>query len=241
VPTTAAAVTTTATAVTALDNCALGVGGIDPDATERVGDAVRDGCTGRMFHAAHAVAQRMLYQRLKNAGELVAVIFAVGPVVLVVVLEHARPAAHTFRMTVGADGAAVLACLRVDGPSHPRHERWLAYSVWDRAGLGFELHCQHWRTGRLIYVGLLHLSVKISVADVVNVRPRVHEPQHGLLVLLAPNRYLILEQLPSVLVFWAEGRVLGDRGPRAQLQHAASILGLVSWPAARLISHLPRA
>jgi hypothetical protein len=72
--------------------------------------------------------------------------------------------------------------------------------------------------------------------------PLVLEPQHGLLVLLAPNRYSFFEQLPPGLIFWAEGRVRGDRGPRAQqLQHAASILGLVCWAAARLILHLPRA
>jgi hypothetical protein len=69
----------------------------------------------------------------------------------------------------------------------------------------------------------------------------VLEPQHGLLVLLAPNRYSFSEQLPPVLIFWAEGRVREDQGPRAQLQHAASILGLVYWAAARLMSHLPRA
>jgi hypothetical protein len=71
--------------------------------------------------------------------------------------------------------------------------------------------------------------------------PLVHEPQHGSLVLLAPNRYSFFEQLLPVPIFWAEGRVRGDRGPRAQLQHAASILGLVCWAAARLMSHLPRA
>jgi hypothetical protein len=71
--------------------------------------------------------------------------------------------------------------------------------------------------------------------------PLVLEPHHGLLVLLAPNRYYFFEQLPPVLTFWAEGRVRGERGPRAQLQHAASILGLVCWATARLMSHLPRA
>jgi hypothetical protein len=69
--------------------------------------------------------------------------------------------------------------------------------------------------------------------------PLVHEPQHASLVLLAP--ILVFEQLLSVPIFWAEGRVREDRGPRAQLQHAASILGLVCWAAARLMSHLPRA
>jgi hypothetical protein len=57
--------------------------------------------------------------------------------------------------------------------------------------------------------------------------PLVLETQHGSLVLLAPNRYSIFEQLPPVPIFWAEGRVWEGRGPRAQLQHAASILGLV--------------
>jgi hypothetical protein len=70
--------------------------------------------------------------------------------------------------------------------------------------------------------------------------PLVLKPQHGLLVLLAPNRYSF-DQLPPVLIVWAEGRVRGDRGPRAQLQRAASILGLVCWAAARLMSHLPLA
>jgi hypothetical protein len=149
----------------------------------------------------------MLYRGHENAVELVAVILAVRSIVLVVVLEHAGPATRTFRTTVGADGVAVLACLRVVGLSRPMHERRLACSVWDRVELGFEFHCRHWRTGRLIYVGMLHLSVKISVTDVVNVRARVHEPQHGLLVLLALNRYLTLKQLPPALVFWAEGRV----------------------------------
>jgi hypothetical protein len=51
----------------------------------------------------------MLYRRLENAGELVAVVLAVRPIVLVVVLEPAGPAAHTFRPTVGAVGIAVLA------------------------------------------------------------------------------------------------------------------------------------
>jgi hypothetical protein len=51
----------------------------------------------------------MLYRRLEDAREFVAVVLAVGPIVLVVVLEPAEPAAHTFRPTVGADGVAVLA------------------------------------------------------------------------------------------------------------------------------------
>jgi hypothetical protein len=118
---------------------------------------------------------------------------------------------------------------------------WPIYSVWDRLELGFEFHCRYWRAGWLISVGLLHLSVNISVAEVVPFRARVHEPQQGLLVLLALNRYLILEQLPLALIFLAGDHARGDRGPRVQLQHAASILGLVCWAAARLISHLPRA
>jgi hypothetical protein len=69
--------------------------------------------------------------------------------------------------------------------------------------------------------------------------PLVHEPQHTSLVLLAP--IFVFEQLLSVPIFWAESRVREDRGPRAQLQHAASILGLVCWAPARLMSHLPRA
>jgi hypothetical protein len=55
--------------------------------------------------------------------------------------------------------------------------------------------------------------------------PLVHKLQHASLVLLVP--ILIIEQLLSVPSFWAEGRVRGHRGPRAQLQHVASILGLV--------------
>jgi hypothetical protein len=183
----------------------------------------------------------MLYRGLENAVELVAVVLAVRFIVLVVVLEHAGPATRTFRTTVGADGVTVLACLRVVRLSRPRHERRLPCSVWDRVELGFEFHCRHWRTGWLISVGMLHLSVKISVADVVNVRARTHELQHGLLVLLASKRYIILEPLSPALIFWAEDRARGDREPRVQLQHAASILGLVNWAAARLISHLPRA
>jgi hypothetical protein len=71
--------------------------------------------------------------------------------------------------------------------------------------------------------------------------PLVLELQHGSLVLLAPNRYSFFEQVPPVPIFWAEGRVRGDRGSRAQLQQAVSILGLFCWAAARLMSHLPRA
>jgi hypothetical protein len=133
----------------------------------------------------------MLYRGLENAGELVAVVLAVRPIVLVVVLEHAGPATRTYSTTVGADGIAVLACLRVVGLSRPRHERRLAYSVWYWFELGFEFHCRYWRAGWLISVGLLHLSVNISIAEVVPFRARVHEPQQGLLVLLALNRYLI--------------------------------------------------
>jgi hypothetical protein len=51
----------------------------------------------------------MVYRRLETAGEIVAVVLAVRPIVLVVVLEPAGPAAHTSRPTVGADGVAVLA------------------------------------------------------------------------------------------------------------------------------------
>jgi hypothetical protein len=69
--------------------------------------------------------------------------------------------------------------------------------------------------------------------------PLVHELQHASLVLLAP--ILAIEQLLSVVIFWAEGRVREDRRPRAQLQLAASILELACWAAARLTSHLPRA
>jgi hypothetical protein len=69
--------------------------------------------------------------------------------------------------------------------------------------------------------------------------PLVHELQHDSLVLLTPT--LIIEQLLYVPSFWAEGRVRRHRGTRAQFQHVASILGLVCWAAARLISHLPRA
>jgi hypothetical protein len=68
--------------------------------------------------------------------------------------------------------------------------------------------------------------------------PLVHELQHASLVLLA--LILAIKQLLSVPSFWAEGRVREVRGPRAQLQHAVSILGLVCWAAARLRSHLPR-
>jgi hypothetical protein len=54
--------------------------------------------------------------------------------------------------------------------------------------------------------------------------PLAHELQHASLVLLAP--ILAIEQLLSVVIFWAEGRVRADRRPRAQLQLAASIIGL---------------
>jgi hypothetical protein len=53
----------------------------------------------------------MLYQRLEEARKFVGVIFTVGPVVLVVVLEHAGPAAHTFRPTVDADASESLSSL----------------------------------------------------------------------------------------------------------------------------------
>jgi hypothetical protein len=68
----------------------------------------------------------------------------------------------------------------------------------------------------------------------------MHELHHASIDLLAP--ILSMQQLRSVLFFWAEGRVQwAYRGHRAQLQHAASILGLACWAAAQLRLLLPRA
>jgi hypothetical protein len=69
--------------------------------------------------------------------------------------------------------------------------------------------------------------------------PLEHELPHASQKLLAS--ILSMEQLLSILIFWAEGRVRSHRWPRAQLQQAASILGLVCWAAARLGWQLPRA
>jgi hypothetical protein len=69
--------------------------------------------------------------------------------------------------------------------------------------------------------------------------PLVQELQHASPVLLAS--ILEVELLLSVPSFRAEGRVREDRGPWAQLQHAASILGVACWAAARLTLQLPRA
>jgi hypothetical protein len=103
------------------------------------------------------------------------------PVFVVVVLEPAGTAGHTFGPALSADGVVVLARLSSDGlaslacrphvpessgATRPARERRLAYSVWDRVELGFELYCQRWRTGRLLYVVLLQFSVKVGVADV---------------------------------------------------------------------------
>jgi hypothetical protein len=128
----------------------------------------------RSMQRTQSSSECCIYRGLEHAGELVAVVLAMRPIVLVVVLEHAGPATRTYRTTVAADGIAVLACLRVVGLSRPRHERRLAYSVWDRLELGFEFHCRYWRAGWLISVGLLHLSVNISVAEVVPFMARVH-------------------------------------------------------------------
>jgi hypothetical protein len=51
--------------------------------------------------------------------------------------------------------------------------------VWDRVGLGFELHCRHWRTGQLVDVGLIELHVEIGVTYIVNVtdRRQSHRPR----------------------------------------------------------------
>jgi hypothetical protein len=130
----------------------------------------------------------MPYQGLVDAGELVAVVLAVRAIVLVVVLEHAGIAAHTFRPAVGADGVVELARLRADGvavlacrphapvsggASRPRRESRLAYSVRYRVELGLGLLHWRWAAGRLIHVGLLALHpVEKTVADVVHVTDR---------------------------------------------------------------------
>jgi hypothetical protein len=136
-----------------------------------------------MFHAARAVVLRVLYRGPVHAAELVAVVMAMRPLgvrrVVVIVLELAGVAGHAVRTTVGAVGVAVLACLRVDGfvaltrrphvpvsggPSRPRHERRLAYSVGDRVELGFDLHCLQVRSQPLLHIEAFRFFLAPSMA-----------------------------------------------------------------------------